>query len=127
VRPVLRPLEIIEVLPARLRAAEGLPIEFDVETFSSEVAFLHRDKVIEAHAFGRNLDRSKACGHGEFLPLCRRRTRGRRACSLDSSNYASEGRFRQTFRHHAHGPRSPAPAVRDYVEGPPFEQCPAEA
>src|ERR1700675_125096 len=29
--PVLRPLEILQILPARLCAAEGFPVEFDAE------------------------------------------------------------------------------------------------
>src|SRR4029077_1528207 len=38
VRLVLRALEIVEALPARLRAAERLPVELDVEAFGREVA-----------------------------------------------------------------------------------------
>ena len=50
VGPVLRPLQIVEALPARLRAAERLPVERDVEAFGGEEAFLLRDEIVEAHA-----------------------------------------------------------------------------
>jgi hypothetical protein len=55
VRLVLRALEILETLPARLRAAERLPVELDVEPLGREVAFLHGDEVVESHPFRRDL------------------------------------------------------------------------
>ena len=57
---VLRPLEIVEALPARLRAAEGLPVEFDVEPLGGEEAFLLGDEIVESHAFGGDSHRSQA-------------------------------------------------------------------
>jgi hypothetical protein len=67
VRFVLGSLEIIQILPTRLCAAESFPIEFNVEAFGSEIAFLHGYKVVEAHALRRNLHPSQLCGHGEIL------------------------------------------------------------
>ena len=65
---VLRTLEILQAFPARLRPAECLPVELDVETLGGEVAFLHRDEIIETHALGRDPDAVKAGGHDELLP-----------------------------------------------------------
>src|SRR5579862_1917968 len=61
--PVLRPLEILQILPARLRAAEGLPVELDVKAFGGEEAFLHGNEVIEPHALGRDLHAVQFSGH----------------------------------------------------------------
>src|SRR5262249_62206102 len=63
--PVLRTLEIVETLPARLRAAERFPVEFDVETFGGEEALLLGDEVIEPHAFRGDGHRSQGTGHGD--------------------------------------------------------------
>ena len=54
VRLVLRPLEIREILPARLRASESLPVKGDVEALGGEEAFLLRHEVVETHPLGRN-------------------------------------------------------------------------
>src|SRR5262249_825543 len=62
---VLRALEIIEALPARLRAAECLPIKLDIETFGGEEAVLLGDEVIESHAFGSDGHCARAIGHGD--------------------------------------------------------------
>jgi hypothetical protein len=48
-----------------LRAAKGLPVERDVEPLGGEIAFLLRDEVVEAHAFGGDGDVSQARGHEE--------------------------------------------------------------
>src|SRR5215510_14993528 len=61
---VLRPLEIVEILPARLRAAERLPVELDVETFGGEEALLLRDKIVKPHALRGDGDLFQAHGHG---------------------------------------------------------------
>src|SRR5205814_4968478 len=54
VRLVLRPLEILVLLPARLRAAEGLPVELDLDAFLGEKAFLLGHELVDAHAFRRD-------------------------------------------------------------------------
>src|SRR5580704_6014079 len=55
IRPVLRPLEILQILPARLRAAKGLPVELDVEALGGEEALLHGDEIVQPHALRRDL------------------------------------------------------------------------
>ena len=62
--PVLRALEIVEALPARLRAAERLPVELDIEPFGFEEAFLMGDEVVEPHALGRDFDVTQRGGRG---------------------------------------------------------------
>src|SRR5215472_5237505 len=62
---VLRALQIIETLPARLRAAERLPIELDIETLGGEVPLLHGDEVIESHALGRDFYAMQLSGHAD--------------------------------------------------------------
>ena len=52
--PVLRAVKIVEILPARLRPAKGLPVEFHVEAFGREETFLMGDEIIETHALGGN-------------------------------------------------------------------------
>ena len=64
VRPVLRPLKIIEILPAGLGSAEDLPVELDVESLLRKVTLLVGDEIVQAHAFRGDLDAGKACGHG---------------------------------------------------------------
>src|SRR4029078_9633854 len=49
-RLVLRTVEVFQVLPAALGAAKGLHIEFDIEAFGSEKAFLHCNEIVEPHA-----------------------------------------------------------------------------
>src|SRR5580692_5644845 len=61
--PVLRPLEILQILPARLRAAKGLPVEFDVEAFGGEKALLHGDEIVQSHALRRDLHAVQFSGH----------------------------------------------------------------
>ena len=68
---VLRPLQIVQALPARLRAAEGLPVELDVEAFGVEEAFLLRDEIVEAHALRGDGD----FFHDRFLSMPRARQR----------------------------------------------------
>jgi len=55
---VLRPLEIVELLPAGLGAAKRLPVELDVEPLGGEIAFLQGNEVVEPHAFGGDLHAS---------------------------------------------------------------------
>jgi hypothetical protein len=60
---ILRALKIIQILPARLRAAESLPVEDDIESFGGEKALLHGDEIIQAHAFRRDFHRHQASSH----------------------------------------------------------------
>src|SRR5262249_28823425 len=53
--PVLGALEIFKALPARLRAAEGLPVELDIEPLGSEIAILMRNEIVETHSLGGDL------------------------------------------------------------------------
>jgi len=53
---VLRPLEVVGALPARLRAAEGLHVPLDLDALGGEEPFLLRDEIVESHALGRNTD-----------------------------------------------------------------------
>jgi len=62
VRPVLRALQIVEAFPARLRAAERLPVELDVEALGCEETLLHGDEIIKPHAFGRDPHRVQLSG-----------------------------------------------------------------
>src|SRR5262249_31101409 len=62
---VLRTLEIVEILPTRLGAAERLPIEIDVKPLGGEEAFLKCDEIIKPHAFWSDRHRSQAAGHGD--------------------------------------------------------------
>jgi hypothetical protein len=66
---VLRPLEIVHVLPARLRAAKRLPVELDVEPFSGKVALLLGDEIVETHALRRDFHMLESRGHG-VAPGC---------------------------------------------------------
>src|ERR1700730_797979 len=61
--PVLRPLEILQILPARLRAAKGLPVELDVEALGGKKALLHGDEIVQPHALGRDLYAVQLSGH----------------------------------------------------------------
>src|SRR5262249_29018648 len=61
---VLGSLEIVETLPTRLRAAERLPVEFDVEPLGGEEALSMGDEIVKAHAFGSDGHRFQAVGHG---------------------------------------------------------------
>ena len=61
--PVLRPLEILQILPARLRAAKGLPVELDIEAFGGEEALLHGDEIVQSHALRRDLHAVQFSGH----------------------------------------------------------------
>ena len=70
VRLVLRALEIVEALPARLRAAECLQVELDIEAFGREEAFLHRDEIVQPHALGSDLDPREPGRHGVSSPCC---------------------------------------------------------
>src|SRR6516164_9730923 len=65
---VLRSLQIVETLPARLRAAERFPIEFDIEALGGEVPLLHGDEIVQPHALGGDLDAMQWPGH-RFLPV----------------------------------------------------------
>ena len=62
---VLRTLEIVEILPARLRAAERLPVEIDVKALGGEEALLQGDEIIKPHAFWGDRHGSQAAGHGD--------------------------------------------------------------
>ena len=67
---VLRTLEILKALPARLRATKRFPVKFDIEPFGGEETFLHRDEIVETHALGRDFDPLEARCHLEVLLLC---------------------------------------------------------
>jgi hypothetical protein len=67
---VLRALEILKALPARLRATKRFPVKFDVEPFGGEETFLHRDEIVETHALGRDFDPPEAHCHLELLQSC---------------------------------------------------------
>jgi len=56
VRLVLRPLEVVRALPARLRAAEGLEVPFDLDAFGGEETFLRGDEIVESHGLGGDAD-----------------------------------------------------------------------
>src|SRR5262249_58411794 len=58
-------LEIVEILPTRLGAAERLPIEIDLEALGGEEAFLQGDEIIKPHTFWSDRHRSQAVGHGD--------------------------------------------------------------
>src|SRR6185295_4813892 len=58
---VLGTLLVVEALPARLRAAEGLDVELDLDTLGFEEAFLLRYEIVEAHALGGDADFSHGC------------------------------------------------------------------
>jgi hypothetical protein len=60
--PILRTLPVFEALPARLRAAERLPVELDVQVLGREETLLHGDEIIEPHAFGRDPHREQLSG-----------------------------------------------------------------
>src|SRR5262249_1295770 len=65
---VLRTIEVGEILPARLRAAEGLPVELHVEALGGEEAFLLAAEIAEPHSFRADGDGRQAFGHGDVLP-----------------------------------------------------------
>src|SRR4029079_18273791 len=88
-RLVLRALEKVEFLPTGLCPPERLPIEFDVESLGGEIAFFHRNEVVEPHAFGGNLH-APCSRHGESpggspVPLASGRFRG--PCSAIRNMY----------------------------------------
>ncbi len=66
--PVLRPLEIVEVLPARLGAAKRLPVEINIEPLGGEESFLLSNEVVEPHAFRGDRHLLQAHCHGAVLP-----------------------------------------------------------
>ena len=63
------------IFPARLSAAERLPVEFDVEPLGGEEALLLGDEIVEPHALGGdgNVPQVRVSqGHGVVLPsTCR--------------------------------------------------------
>src|SRR6516164_11599579 len=60
---ILRALQIVETLPARLRAAERFPIELDIKALGGEVTLLHGDEIVKAHALGRDLHAMQLARH----------------------------------------------------------------
>src|SRR5262249_22229587 len=102
---VLRTLEIVESLPARLRAAEGLPIEFDVEPLGGQGALLMGAALVKPAPFRRDADGSKAFSHGDSSWNCVCGVRPRPA-------------LRASARSHGRLPRKqePAEAMEDQVD-----------
>src|SRR4029450_3576085 len=82
--PVLRTLEILEPLPTRLRAAERLPVEFDIEPLGDEETLLMRDEIVKAHAFRGDRHRFQAVGHG-ILPELVSPLSVERSCTVSSA------------------------------------------
>src|SRR4029077_2432212 len=70
---ILRPLEIIEALPARLRAHKGLPVEIHIETLGDEKALMLRHEIVESHALGGDLHARAGVDHGNVSLLPSRR------------------------------------------------------
>src|SRR5262249_45941840 len=62
---VLRTLEIVEILPTRLRAAARLPVEIDVKPPGGQKALLQGHEMIKPHAFWGDRRRCQAVGHGD--------------------------------------------------------------
>src|SRR5439155_18509323 len=67
VRLVLRALKAIALLPARLGAAEGLPVDLDFDAFVRVEPFLGGDEVVEPHALRGDLDVRQLAGHACLL------------------------------------------------------------
>jgi hypothetical protein len=64
---VLRPLEVVLALPARLRPAENLPVELDLQALVPEIAFFESHEVVQPHAFRGDLHADEALRH-EWSP-----------------------------------------------------------
>jgi hypothetical protein len=57
---------VVEVFPARLRAAEGLDVPLDLDAFGGEEALLLGDEIVQAHALGRDADFAHGSSFGEL-------------------------------------------------------------